>query len=119
MGHVLVVDDDQGVRQVLADFLEALGHQVTEADNGAGALALVADSRPDAVCLDLWMDGMSGLEVLDHLTRDHPGLPVVIVTADPLTDTIAEARARGAFDYVRKPFEMSDLQRILTSALTR
>jgi CheY-like chemotaxis protein len=117
MGHVLVVDDDPGVRQVLVDFLEALGHEVTEAENGTGALALAARSRPDAVCLDLWMDGMSGLEVLDHLTRDHPGLPVVIVTADPLTDTIAEARARGAFDYLLKPFEMSDLQRILAAAL--
>jgi CheY-like chemotaxis protein len=119
MGHVLVVDDDPGVRQVLVDFLEALGHQVSEAENGAGALALVAGERPDAVCLDLWMDGMTGLEVLDHLTRDHPGLPVVIVTADPLTDTIAEARARGAFDYVLKPFEISDLHRILTAAMTR
>jgi CheY-like chemotaxis protein len=119
MGHVLVVDDDSGVRQVLVDFLEALGHQVTEAENGAGALAVVAGHRPDAVCLDLWMDGMSGLEVLDHLTRDHPGLPVVIVTADPLTDTIAEARARGAFDYVLKPFEIADLHRILTAAMAR
>jgi CheY-like chemotaxis protein len=117
MGRVLVVDDDPGVRQVLVDFLEALGHEVTEAENGTGALAITARSRPDAVCLDLWMDGMSGLEVLDRLTRDHPGLPVVIVTADPLTDTIAEARARGAFDYLLKPFEISDLQRILAAAM--
>jgi CheY-like chemotaxis protein len=119
MGRILVVDDEAEVRGVLAEFLEALGHEVSEADNGAAALSLVADSRPDAVCLDLWMNGMPGLEVLDRLTRAHPELPVVIVTADPLTDTMQDARARGAFDYVRKPFDLSQLARVLAAAIAR
>jgi DNA-binding NtrC family response regulator len=119
MSRVLVVDDEPQVREVLVELLADMGHDVTQAENGAAALTAVARSRPDAVCLDLWMDGMSGLEVLDHLIREHPGLPVVIVTADPFTDTMEDARARGAFDYIRKPFDVPQLQRVLESALAR
>ena len=63
MGRILVVDDEAEVRGVLAEFFQALGHDVSQAENGPAALTLVARSRPDAVCLDLWMDGMPGLEV--------------------------------------------------------
>jgi CheY-like chemotaxis protein len=119
MGRVLVVDDEAEVRSVLAEFVEALGHDVSEAENGPAALTQVARSQPDAICLDLWMDGMSGLEVLDRIARDYPGLPVVIVTADPLTDTMHDAFARGAFAYVSKPFDLTQLRKVLTSAVSR
>jgi DNA-binding NtrC family response regulator len=119
MGRILVVDDEAEVRGLLAEFLGSLGHDVSEAEDGAAALSLVARSRPDAVCLDLWMSGMPGLEVLDRLTHTHPGLPVVVVTADPLTDTMHEARALGAFDYIIKPFDVSHLARVLTAAIGR
>jgi DNA-binding NtrC family response regulator len=117
MGRILVVDDEAEVRGVLAEFFQALGHDVSQAENGPAALTLVARSRPDAVCLDLWMDGMPGLEVLDRLTRTHPEVPVVIVTADPLTDTMQDARARGAFDYILKPLDFSRLARVVDAAL--
>jgi CheY-like chemotaxis protein len=117
MGRVLVVDDDPEVRGALVDLLESLGHDVAEADSGAVALTSVAASRPDVVCLDLWMDGMPGLEVLDRLNREHPRLPVIIVTADPLIETMRDARARGAFDYVLKPFDVLQLKRVLAAAL--
>jgi two-component system nitrogen regulation response regulator NtrX len=119
MGRILVVDDEAEVRNVLAEFLESLGHDVSEADSGPAALTHVEGNRPDAVCLDLWMDGMPGLEVLDRLTRTHPELPVVIVTADPLTDTMQDARARGAFDYVLKPFDFARLASVVSAAVAR
>jgi DNA-binding NtrC family response regulator len=118
MARLLVVDDDAGVRELLVELLGAMGHEVREADSGAAALRAVAEDVPDAVCLDLWMDGMSGLDVLDRLTREHPGLPVVIVTADPFTDTMDTARARGAFDYILKPFEAARIQRIVDAAVS-
>lgn len=117
MGRVLVVDDDAGVRSVLVELLETLGHDVTEADSGAVALTSVAEHRPDVVCLDLWMDGMPGMEVLDRLRRDHPKLPVIVVTADPLSDTMRDALARGAFGYLPKPFDVPQLKRVLAAAL--
>jgi CheY-like chemotaxis protein len=117
MKRVLVVDDDADVREILAETLVAIGYEVTEADNGARALELVPQLSPDAVCLDLWMAGLPGLEVLDCLTRDHPGLPVVIVTADPLLETMDDARARGAKGYILKPFDFSQLRRVLESVI--
>jgi two-component system response regulator AtoC len=119
MARILVVDDDANVRAVLAETLVALGCEVTEAADGTIALELVPRIMPDAVCLDLWMDGLPGLEVLDRLTREHPGLPVVIVTADPLIDTMRDARAHGAFGYIRKPFDLGQLRQVLASALGR
>lgn len=63
------------------------------------------------------MDGMSGLEVLDRLAGDHPRLPVVIVTADPLIDTMHDARKRGASGYILKPFDLDRLRSVLAAAL--
>jgi CheY-like chemotaxis protein len=105
------------VRGVLVEALRGLGCDVTEAATGAAALQLVAQQRPDVVCLDLWMDGMTGLEVLDRLTRDYPGVPVVIVTADPVSDTMREAQARGAVAYVAKPFKLGQLRSAVAAAL--
>jgi CheY-like chemotaxis protein len=65
------------------------------------------------------MDGMSGGDVLDRLTRDHPALPVVIVTADPLLDTRHDLCARGAVGYVSKPFDLKQLGNVLASAIGR
>ena len=117
MPRVLVIDDDQGVRELLVELLGEIGYDVTEADNGASGLDLVPHVHPDAVCLDLWMDGMPGLEVLDRLADDYPRLPVVIVTADPLIDTMHDALKRGASGYILKPFDLDHLRRVLAAAL--
>ena len=115
--HVLIVDDNRALREVLAGFVRSLGCEVTEADSGTTAVTLASRRRPDAVCLDLWMDGVSGLDVLDQLRRDHPGLPVIIITADPFSDTMQEAQARGAVAYLAKPFNLEQLRSALVSAV--
>jgi CheY-like chemotaxis protein len=115
--RVLVVDDSELVRDALSNILRFLGCEVTEADSGAVALALVPQVHPDLVCLDLWMEGMPGLEVLDRFTREYPGIPVVIVTADPFSDTMQQARSRGAVGYVSKPFTVEQLRTALSAAL--
>jgi DNA-binding NtrC family response regulator len=78
---------------------------------------LVPEVDPDLVCLDLWMEGMPGLDVLDRLTHDHPRLPVVIITADPFSETMHEAPARGAVGYVSKPFTIDQLRSAVSAAL--
>jgi two-component system OmpR family response regulator len=117
--RVLVVDDLSPTREMLVEALAYLGYEASSAEDGATALELVSRFRPAAVCLDLWMCGMSGGDVLDRLTRDHPGLPVIMVTADPLIDTRHAMCARGAVGYLSKPFDLEQLGDVLGSALGR
>jgi DNA-binding NtrC family response regulator len=115
--HILVVDDMPAARELLVAAVAFIGYEASGVGDGATALELVARCRPDAVCLDLWLDGMSGGDVLDRLARDHPTLPVVIVTADPLLDTRHDLCARGAVGYLAKPFDLEQLGDVLASAI--
>jgi DNA-binding NtrC family response regulator len=114
-----VVDDMSATREMLVEALAFIGYEASSAEGGAAALELVGRLRPDAVCLDIWMNGMTGGDVLDRLTRDHPGLPVVIITADPLIDTRHDMCARGAVGYLSKPFDLEQLGDALASAVQR
>ena len=81
--RVLVVDDDSGIRRYLATLLPSLGYEMVEASSGEQALEqLRARSAPAIVLLDLLMPGMSGLEVLDGLRRDHAQIPVVVLSTE-------------------------------------
>lgn len=118
-GRVLIIDDNDEVRAMLAAVVRDLGYMPIEAAGGATGLELAATMVPDAACLDLWMEDMPGTEVLDLLQHLRPELPIIIVTADPLTDMNGECRARGAFDYIVKPFEIAQVRRALLAAMSR
>jgi DNA-binding NtrC family response regulator len=118
-GRVLIIDDNEQIRAMLAAVVTSLGYAPIEAEGGASGLDLAMSARPDTVCIDLWMDDMPGLDVLDRLHRLRPELPVIIVTADPLTDMNLESRTHGAFDYIVKPFEIAQVRRALLAAMTR
>jgi CheY-like chemotaxis protein len=117
LGRVLVVDDDPNVGAMLRDLLTTLGYVVKNAVRGAEALLLVPVFEPDVVLLDLQMPGMSGIEVLDHLRRDYPSLPVIIVTGNEDEELARRTMRGGAFDYVSKPFTVEVLDRVVTAAL--
>jgi CheY-like chemotaxis protein len=117
LGRVLVVDDDPNVGAMLRDLLTTLGYVVKNAVHGAEALLLVPVFEPNVVLLDLQMPGMSGIEVLDHLRRDYPGLPVIIVTGNEDEELARRTMRGGAFDYVSKPFTVEVLDRVVTAAL--
>jgi len=117
LGRVLVVDDDPNVGAMLRDLLTTLGYVVKNAVRGAEALLLVPVFEPNVVLLDLQMPGMSGIEVLDHLRRNHPGLPVIIVTGNEDEELARRTMRGGAFDYVSKPFTVEVLDRVVTAAL--
>jgi CheY-like chemotaxis protein len=117
LGRVLVVDDDPNVSAMLRDLLTTLGYVVKNAVRGAEALLLVPVFEPNVVLLDLHMPGMSGIEVLDHLRRDHPGLPVIIVTGNEDEELARRTMRGGAFDYLSKPFTVEVLDRVVTAAL--
>jgi DNA-binding response OmpR family regulator len=100
----LVVDDDANIREVLKLYLEFEGFAVSLAGDGAGALAVLRQGKPDVVILDLMMPGQSGLEVCQELRRES-NVPVLMLTArDGMEDKLAGFRF-GADDYVVKPFD--------------
>ena len=106
-GKVLVVDDEGEVQQVLSHFLEIQGYEVTQAGDGLEALAAVERDRPDVVLLDVAMPGLDGVETHKRLVARHPGLPVIMATANADIPTTTRLLATGAADYVPKPFDLA------------
>jgi DNA-binding response OmpR family regulator len=118
MAQVLVVDDDQTVREVVVSYLRAAGHDVTEADDGEGALAAVAAQEPHLVVLDLMLPGIDGLEVCRRL-RETSEVPVVMLTALGEEQDRVVGLELGADDYVTKPFSPRELVLRVDSILRR
>ena len=114
---VLVADDDASVRRNLVRLLRAEGYFVVEAIDGDSALARIAESRPDAVLLDLKMPGRDGLAVLEALGGQLAEIPVIVVTAFGGSAPAIEAMRRGAYDYLTKPFDLDEVTRTLARAL--
>lgn len=116
--HILVVDDDAGVRNVCATLLHALGYGAATASSGTHAIAtLSADDSPvELVLLDLDMPEMDGGEVLRMLKHEHPALRVLMMSGRPRGD-LSQYLERGASGVLRKPFGMRDLDDSLELAL--
>jgi two-component system KDP operon response regulator KdpE len=115
---ILVVDDEAGVRRALATNLRARGYAVVLASSGEEALTAAAESRPDAVVLDLGLPGVDGVEVV-HGLRVWTRTPIIVLSArDREIDKVAALDA-GADDYVTKPFGMNELLARLRAALRR
>jgi len=117
--RVLVVDDEEAVRNVLRRTLEGAGYQVITAANGQDALEQVSRQEIEVALLDIKMPGMSGTEVLDKLTADWPDICVIMVTAVTDTQTAVEAMKMGAYDYISKPFNQDDLVLKVQRAIER
>jgi DNA-binding response OmpR family regulator len=117
--HVLVVDDDPTVSDVVRRYLEQDGYRVRLAADGLAALAAVAAETPDLVVLDLMLGGIDGLEVCRRLRRAHPELPVVMLTAlGEEADRVVGLEV-GADDYVTTPFSPRELVLRVRSVLRR
>ena len=119
--RILVVDDNDDVRRIIAHMLRQHGFEVVTAADGMRALEAVAESRPDAVVLDIMMPEVSGLDALKHL-REHAetaAIPVLLVTAlDRDTDVIAGYQAGGDY-YITKPFTATQLLYAVDLVLNR
>ena len=111
MSTILVVDDESPIRDLVRDILELDGHDVVEAADGPAALEVVAEKSPDLLVLDIMMPGMSGLDVLRSLRREHSGseLPIILLTAASDDDTTWAGWTAGASVFLPKPFDPSHL----------
>jgi Response regulators consisting of a CheY-like receiver domain and a winged-helix DNA-binding domain len=117
--HVLVVDDEEVLAELLAATLRHHGWEVRTAANGWQALDAARDFDPDVVVLDIQMPGLDGIQTLERLRKTDPRLPVLFLTArDAVSDRVAGLRA-GADDYVTKPFDLDEVIARLDSLLRR
>ncbi len=114
---VLVIDDDPGIREYLETLAARQGYGVYTAEDGESALAELDQVRPDIITLDAVLPGIDGLETLRRLKQRAPEIPVVMLSGHGQARTIVEAMRLGAADFLRKPFEVEELELAFSKAL--
>jgi putative nucleotidyltransferase with HDIG domain len=116
--RILVVDDEDAVRSIVATLLEHSGYFTAVADSADSALTLLKQHGAfDLVLADIMMPHVDGLTLLDRISADYPGLPVVMLTAVHDIHVATNAFRRGAIDYLLKPFERAQLMTVVTRAI--
>jgi CheY-like chemotaxis protein len=108
--RVLLVDDEEDIVEVIQDRLEAYGFTVTTAGTGLEALKKLSVEKFDGIFLDVKMPEMGGIEALEEIRKKDKQIPVIIITASSTRDAAIEAIAKGANEYVLKPFEWQELK---------
>jgi two-component system NtrC family response regulator len=117
MDEVLVIDDEQKMHRVLQISLEGIGCRVTTASSGLEGVEAARTHLPSLVITDMKMPGMSGTEVLAEIKELDDQIPVIIMTAYGTVQTAVEAMKAGAYDYILKPFDISEMEVIVQKAL--
>jgi DNA-binding NtrC family response regulator len=110
MTHLLVVDDEETSRTVVQATLLGLGYQVDVAESGEAAVAVLQTRSPDIILIDLHMEGMTGLELLEKVSKQFKASTPVMMTASATVGTAVEAMKNGAYDYLVKPFSADQLK---------
>ena len=117
MSKILIVDDEANVLVAFEKLLSVAGHIVQVSRSGERAIELIANEQPDAVVLDVRMPGMNGLDALSAIKREHPRLPIIVMTGQGTMETAIEATKRGAFDYQLKPFDPAAMLELIDRAV--
>ena len=116
---VLVIDDEEIMRDILQTLLEREGSKVSLAASGEAGLALARSQTFDVAVVDVMMPGINGIETLDELTAMDADLPVILITAYASVENAIAAMKRGAFDYITKPFKNEEVLVVLRNAIER
>lgn len=116
-GRILIVDDEEGLREALAEKLRATGHEVETADSAESGLGRVSKFDPQLVITDLRMPGMSGLELTAKLREAKPGIDVIVMTGHEEMSSAVDAMKAGAFDYLVKPVRLARVEDLVARCL--
>lgn len=117
--RILIVDDEELIRTAFARFLSSRGYETVTAESGAEAVTQLRAGAFDVLLSDIFMPGMSGLELLTHALRIDGDLAVLMLTANSDAHAATEALSQGAFDYLVKPIELAELERAVARATHR
>src|SRR5439155_13399513 len=116
-GDILLVDDDPDLLRLISLRLMSAGYRVRTADSGETALAALAIARPATVITDMRMPGIDGLQLFEAIHRQHPALPVIILTAHGTIPEAVSATQRGVFAFLTKPFDSQELLQKVAAAV--
>jgi DNA-binding NtrC family response regulator len=117
MSHILIIDDEAGIRDTLAMIFEYEKHTVTTAESGTEGLKLVGEGTPiDVILLDVKMPGMDGLETLQKIRQVREDVPVIMISGHGTIETAVEATKLGAFDFLEKPPDREKLLLVVRNA---
>lgn len=118
MAHILVVDDEMGIRELLSEILADEGHTVWLAEHAAAARKIRSEKRPDLVLLDIWMPDTDGISLLKEWSAGGLlTMPVVMMSGHGTIDTAVEATRIGAIDFLEKPIALQKLLATVKKAL--
>src|ERR1700691_1761200 len=117
--ELLIVDDEEDIRELIAGILHDEGYATRVAGDSGAAIAAVRQRRPQLVILDIWLQGsrLDGIQVLDSLKREHPDLPVVMISGHGTIETADASIKKGAYDFIEKPFKADRLIHVTARAL--
>ena len=120
MAHdILIVDDEADIRMLVSGLLSDEGYQTREAGNSDAAFEAISSRRPSLLLLDIWIQGskLDGLEILEQVKKDHPNLPVVMMSGHGNIDTAVTATKLGAYEFIEKPFQSDRLLLVVERAI--
>ncbi len=120
MAHdILIVDDEADIRLLIADILRDEGYDTREAADSTGTFEQLQMRRPSLVVLDIWLQGseLDGLQILEAIRRDHPSVPVVMISGHGNIETAVKAIKIGAYDFIEKPFKTDRLLLVVERAI--
>jgi two-component system, NtrC family, response regulator PilR len=117
--HLLIVDDERSMRELLQYLLAKEGYQISLAENGRKALSMIQTADYDLILTDIRLGDLTGLDVLRAAKQKNPGIIVIMISAFATTETAVEAMNDGAYDYVPKPFDNEELKETIAGALDR
>ncbi len=116
---ILVVDDEEDVRDTLHNVLKSLNYEPYTAASGAEALEIIKSTPIDVVLSDLYMPEMDGIELLKRVRAVEPKMVFLMITAHPTVETAVEAIKKGAYDYLTKPFHIEEVRLKINRALEK
>src|SRR5258706_15393009 len=114
---ILVVDDEETIRHTLRGLLSDEGYEVLEAPNGRRALELLEHSTPRLAIVDVWMPEVDGIELVERMRTQAPGVPIIVISGHGTIETAVRVIRLGAFDFLEKPFQLDALLSVVGRAL--
>ncbi|MEL0435527.1 nitrogen assimilation response regulator NtrX [Phycobacter sp. K97] len=119
MSDILIVDDERDIRELISDILEDEGFATRKAANSDECMAKINESEPALLILDIWLKDshMDGIDILKTVKRDHPEVPVVIISGHGNIEIAVAAIKQGAYDFIEKPFNIDQLMVVIRRAM--
>ena len=119
MGDILITDDERDIRELISDILQDEGFTTRLAGTSDECMAEIAASPPALMILDIWLkdSNMDGIDILKSVKRDHPDIPIVIISGHGNIEIAVAAIKQGAYDFIEKPFNIDPLLVVIRRAM--